>query len=505
MIKFRKIEFWVATALTLLLLFIALYNSEVRGIFTLQREYGWRFHEEGMIFDYHIHYLLPTLFLLAGRYLVFVGLGQWVAPKFLATGRYVIAILLAIGFAIALFSLTMVCYSYLDGWLLGVFRTVRGAHMHFAKKAFLNVSFLCVLYVVYVLLQTAYFQLFEERLRTNRDLRKKVIEIAVAVTAWVLIVIIFMQLSWYPIANYFLFMSPIFIVAYFHLQYRLLPRFYEGGRKKWPFFLEFLLVSAVIGSLCVLMMAAAGLLRSSSRAVTVVSITPILLLCILLPIVWVNYYNRLSQDKKVKNLQTALGKSDANLGFLRSQINPHFLFNALNTLYGTALQENASRTSEGIQKLGDMMRFMLHENNEAEIKLGKELAYLHNYISLQSLRVQQSPDIQIEVNIDEAYCDHYIAPMLLIPFVENAFKHGISLRNRSHISISLYCDSSKIYFDVHNTVHPRPDNDPERNSLGIGLNNVKQRLELMYPKKHELSIRQTATAFFVHLTIHVTK
>jgi len=228
-------------------------------------------------------------------------------------------------------------------------------------------------------------------------------------------------------------------------------------------------------------------------------------LLVVTPVVWWAYYTTNTNKEKVQVLEKALGRSSADLDFLRSQINPHFLFNALNTLYGTALQENAARTSEGIQRLGDMMRFMLHENHQEKIKLGKELAYLHNYISLQRLRVQESPDIQIEISIDENYCDHLIAPMLLIPFVENAFKHGISLRSRSNISISLNCDDTKIYFDVHNSVHPRPDNDPERNSLGIGLDNVRQRLQLMYPKKHELAIRQTNNQFFVHLTIDVSK
>ncbi|MCK7554380.1 histidine kinase [Chitinophaga sedimenti] len=233
--------------------------------------------------------------------------------------------------------------------------------------------------------------------------------------------------------------------------------------------------------------------------------TPALVLGCVWPVAYARYNEIHKQKQTVKNLEVALGSSSANLDFLRSQINPHFLFNALNTLYGTALQEDASRTSEGIQRLGDMMRFMLHENHQEQIKLGKELAYLHNYISLQRLRIQASDDIQIEVNIDERQCEHMIAPMLLIPFVENAFKHGISLRNRSRISITLNCDDKKIYFDVHNSVHQRPDNDPERYSLGIGLNNVRNRLDLLYPGKHELTIRQTAAEFFVHLTIEVSK
>jgi LytS/YehU family sensor histidine kinase len=107
------------------------------------------------------------------------------------------------------------------------------------------------------------------------------------------------------------------------------------------------------------------------------------------------------------------------------------------------------------------------------------------------------------VTINETLCDHEIAPMLLIPFVENAFKYGVSQRNKSRISVSLSCTENKIFFDVFNTVHANRSSDVEYDSMGIGLNNVKQRLALLYPGKHDLSIRETGTEFFVHLTIQI--
>src|SRR5258708_30216883 len=102
---------------------------------------------------------------------------------------------------------------------------------------------------------------------------------------------------------------------------------------------------------------------------------------------------------RIRGLEIALDQSEADLQFLRAQINPHFLFNALNTLYGTALQENAERTGEGIQQLGDMMRFMLHENMQQSISLSREIDYLHHFIALQQLRTQTSPDIVIQNDI----------------------------------------------------------------------------------------------------------
>ncbi len=228
-------------------------------------------------------------------------------------------------------------------------------------------------------------------------------------------------------------------------------------------------------------------------------------LFITVPVTWMIYKRQLKGNEEIKILQKELKRSSANVDLLRSQINPHFLFNALNTLYGTAIQENADRTSEGIQKLGDMMRFMLQENMQDTISLSREIDYLENYISLQRLRTDASPAVQIQTQIQNAETLLQVAPMLLIPFVENAFKHGISLREPSYIKVTLEIKDSTLYFDVSNSKHIKQDNDPEKDKNGIGLENVKQRLHLFYPNKHELVIHDTPKEFFVHLTIQLAK
>lgn len=223
------------------------------------------------------------------------------------------------------------------------------------------------------------------------------------------------------------------------------------------------------------------------------------------PVSWLLYKRSIMGREEIQVLQRKLGKSNANLDFLRSQINPHFLFNALNTLYGTAIHENAERTSEGIQKLGDMMRFMLQENMQDHISLTRETDYLKNYISLQRLRTDAHPNISIEANIQEVGTNLQIAPMLLIPFVENAFKHGISFREPSHISVLLEVKEGQLRFEVSNLKHERHENDPEKDKSGIGLENVRQRLNLLYANRHQLLIRDTRKEFTVHLTIQLTK
>ncbi|MBS1601926.1 MAG: histidine kinase [Bacteroidetes bacterium] len=217
---------------------------------------------------------------------------------------------------------------------------------------------------------------------------------------------------------------------------------------------------------------------------------------------------------RIRGLETELGQSKADLLFLRSQINPHFLFNVLNTLYGTALHERANRTAGGIQQLGDMMRFMLHENNLDRIAMSKEIEYVKNYISLQHLRTETSPDIIIETDIDEDFPDCNIAPMLLIPFVENAFKHGISLREPSWIKINLHHEGNSspsdgsipyhsIRFEVRNSVHIRQGNDPEKGRSGVGMKNVLHRLKLIYPERHEFFVHQDEKEFFVQLALQL--
>lgn len=224
-------------------------------------------------------------------------------------------------------------------------------------------------------------------------------------------------------------------------------------------------------------------------------------LFIITPISWLVYQNKKDKILQLQGAEKALAKSKTDLQFLRSQINPHFLFNILNTLYGTALQENAERTASGIQKLGDMMRFMLHENHLEFIQMSKEIEYLRNYIALQKLRTQSSSEIIIEENISDQNCNHKIAPMLLIPLVENAFKHGISLKEKSWIQINLECNEKNILFEVRNSMHPQKDNDPEEEKSGIGFKNVLERLKLIYGGKFQISVNGDGIEFFVQLSI----
>ncbi|NLR57219.1 histidine kinase [Chitinophaga polysaccharea] len=435
-------------------------------------------------------------------YAAFLLVNFIIVPEFFEREKWVKGMLMLLPLAVFYFLMMMVADSYYRGYLFGVYDTIQGAHTHFAKSAFITTIFSGVLYVIYYYVRRVLLDLFYPRYVKDPVFRQMMTEI---LWASGLIVVLFC-LSFSDsrdTALMIFFFGPTSIVVFFVLRYKVFPE-YAASNNRALMLRD--AIFTILGSnvLMALICRAVGH-RNGGWFVALGATGIFVSTAIVAPLSWLLFKTRQQQVATVVTLKKALGHSAANLDFLRSQINPHFLFNALNTLYGTALQEEAARTSEGIQKLGDMMRFMLHDNHLEKIPLDKEVAYLQNYIALQRLRVLSSPDILIEVNIDESQCQHEIAPMLLIPFVENAFKHGISLRHRSRIVISLSCTAEQIFFDVYNSVHPRPENDPEREGMGIGLNNVKERLALLYPHRHELSIRHTATEFFVHLTIDVNK
>lgn len=369
---------------------------------------------------------------------------------------------------------------------------------------------------------------FFNRNRQNKE-NALYYEAALLTASWMLLMVSLFYVSTPIVLKFYaLYDIPAAIIMYLYAVHRILP---AGALKKLRFlsYLGWMLLLTVLSTLVILaicfcargsaggwigqfssqvineLKSLSGLHGMDEQTIAVLTISNFFTqLLIVIPAAWNIYKSRnAKKDEEIKTLKTELGKSDANLNFLKSQINPHFLFNALNTLYGTALQENAGRTGEGIQKLGDMMRFMLQENTQDKILLSRDIDYLNNYILLQKLRTSTSSAITIETQIEDYLGVLMIAPMLLIPFVENAFKHGISLLNPSHIKVTLQTNGNMLYFDVYNSIHTRNENDPEKGQSGIGLDNVKQRLILLYPGRHDLSIRENASEFFIHLTLEL--
>lgn len=187
----------------------------------------------------------------------------------------------------------------------------------------------------------------------------------------------------------------------------------------------------------------------------------------------------------------------SELAFLKSQISPHFMFNVLNSMVAMA-RKKSDLLEPTIIKLSQLMRYMLYDADLGRVPLEKEVAYLESYIELQRMRMGSDVQIDFEVSGDIAHCT--IEPMLFIPFVENAFKHGVGLVERPTIQFSLAASQDWIVFEAHNKKSPALPHTKD-DSSGIGLVNVKRRLELLYKEKHVLHIDETETDFKVHLEL----
>ena len=190
-------------------------------------------------------------------------------------------------------------------------------------------------------------------------------------------------------------------------------------------------------------------------------------------------------------------KLASELAFLKSQVNPHFLFNILNNICSLA-RKKSDDTESAIIKLSGIMRYMLDESKEERVSLEKEIDYLRNYIELQKMRLSNMANIRFSIEGNPEACT--IEPLLLIPFVENAFKHGISYLEENTIDISLKASPDQLILRVENPV-VKKDPGPEPGESGVGLKNVRRRLELQYPGRHEIRTEEAVSRYIVHLTI----
>jgi hypothetical protein len=187
-------------------------------------------------------------------------------------------------------------------------------------------------------------------------------------------------------------------------------------------------------------------------------------------------------------------KLNAELSYLKAQINPHFLFNTLNSIYSLALQRS-DQTPEAVVKLSGMMRYVLNEANVNFVSLEKEISYLEDYIMLQKLRIGDAIPVSMTVTGDPA--GKKIAPLILVPFVENAFKHGVNAEEDSEIKIRIEI-GAELHFRVSN--HKVHIHTIEKRT-GVGNENTRQRLALLYPGEHTLDIADKEKEFIVHLML----
>jgi LytS/YehU family sensor histidine kinase len=189
------------------------------------------------------------------------------------------------------------------------------------------------------------------------------------------------------------------------------------------------------------------------------------------------------------------------LKFLRSQVNPHFLFNTLNNLFAMALKDGKGKLADSIAKLSGMMRYMLYETDTEAVSLDEEVECMGDYIALHLMRYAvDEVTIDFTLPTTQKLSQIQVAPMLFVPFLENAFKHGISIGNPSYISLSIKAEAQTLYFFCENIDYSAVKKIEDANS-GIGLENVKRRLELIYPNRHTLQQGTENGKYFVNLKI----
>jgi sensor histidine kinase YesM len=295
-----------------------------------------------------------------------------------------------------------------------------------------------------------------------------------------------------------LILGAVLAIIFYFNYFFLIPK-YLITKRYWLYSLFLLLSIAIVFCTSVFMFFFFGFLSETSpgsnlvveKIIPVIIINALLLwlLSIITSILW-TLYNRLKQ--------TETEKLTAQIASLKSQINPHFLFNTLNNIYATAM-DTSPKAADMVDKLSEMMRYTMKDTQQDFVLLEDEINYIDNFIELQKIRLDGS--VKLEYHSPENIPAFQIAPMLLIPLIENAFKHGVNSEQESHIHIEMKMNKTEFQLVVANNKVDVQHDISE--SSGLGIRNTKHRLNLIYPSKHLLVINDTEDEFFVSLHINL--
>jgi two-component system LytT family sensor kinase len=209
-----------------------------------------------------------------------------------------------------------------------------------------------------------------------------------------------------------------------------------------------------------------------------------------------NWYRHEQEKKDLKNQSL-----HSELAMLKQQISPHFLFNTLNNI-DTLIHKNQAKASESIMQLSEIMRYMLYETNSDKVPLQLEIKYIQSYIDLFKLSIKNQDFIRFTIEGNAA--NKFIAPMIFVPFIENAFKHGNkSIEENPGIDINLNIKAQSLTYVVKN--YQRKESQTNDKTSGIGLKNVKRRLDLIYGENYNLNIDESSGKFIINLYLNIHK
>lgn len=302
------------------------------------------------------------------------------------------------------------------------------------------------------------------------------------------------------------FLLPVTMVTTYFVVYYLIPKYLLG--KKYALFALYSFYTIIMSTWLILMTIFSSLVFLSNFSIE--QMPPmsrnyifilILVYLIVLVVSFVNLLNHNflteSKNKELQNkiLETQLQLKDQELQYLKKQIHPHFLFNTLNTIYGFALKQSVN-TPDIILKLSNLLDYILYQVNKPKVSLEEEIMHLKEYIALERIRFQDT----LKVNFITQNIDHHkmIPPMLLIPFVENAFKHGNLIDGYLQVDIKIALDHDTLHFEIKNTIKSKDDLDKK---TGIGLQNIKKRLDLIYLNQYKIHVNSENNWFVVDLLI----
>ncbi|MBK8292254.1 MAG: histidine kinase [Flammeovirgaceae bacterium] len=272
-----------------------------------------------------------------------------------------------------------------------------------------------------------------------------------------------------------------------------------GKENKWKYVIQFLVTFAVIISLRIYFERdilnvsenREGYLYSTRFIVQVVTSNLFIVIFVGMLRFAEDWFELEARRKEIEHEKLA-----AELNFLKAQINPHFLFNTLNNLYYLAYSKSEN-TAEVVAKLSQMMRYMIYDSNHPNVLLSKEIEYMQNYISLERLRLNDQIPIKFEV-IGNAE-NLRITPLIFITFLENAFKHGVSNSNpKAWVNVTIQLQDKQCVYTVENSLVEKPESSEKS---GIGLQNVKRRLDLSYPNQYKLITENKKNVYLIQLTL----
>lgn len=302
------------------------------------------------------------------------------------------------------------------------------------------------------------------------------------------------------------FLLPITMVTTYFVVYYLMPKYLLTKKYKrfalysayTLVFSTYLIIIAIFGSFIFLSKMELQNMPPMSRNYVFVLILVYLVVFIVSFISLLSHnFKTQTENKELQNkiLETQLQIKDQELIYLKKQIHPHFLFNTLNTIYGFALKQSKN-TPEIILKLSNLLDYILYQVNKPTVSLKEEVLHIKEYIELEKIRFQDT--LKVSFTANDISSEKQIAPMLLIPFVENAFKHGNLIDGFLKVDIQIELIGNNLQFSIKNTIL---NDELKQGKVGIGLENIKKRLNLLYKNNHQLDIENKNNWFNVNLSI----